>query len=149
MIALASDHGGFALKESIKTYLDKVGAEYKDFGTKNEESVDYAEFGYLAAKAVSDGECGRALLFCGTGIGIGITANKVKGIRCAICSDTFSAEYSRAHNDANALALGGRVLGPGLAEEIVKIWLATPFEGGRHARRVDKIMQVQDGNFRV
>jgi ribose 5-phosphate isomerase B len=143
LIALASDHGGFLLKEDIKTFLAEKGLLLKDFGTNSAESTDYAKWGHLAAQAVASGECEKALLFCGTGIGIGLTANKVKGIRCAMCSDSFSAEMSRAHNDANALALGGRVVGFGLARQIVEIWLNTAFEGGRHERRVGQISAVE------
>ena len=145
IIALASDHGGLSLKEDIKAFLAEKGIAYEDFGTNSAESTDYAKWGYLAAEAVASGKCEKALLFCGTGIGIGLTANKVKGIRCAMCSDSYSAEMSRAHNDANALALGGRVVGSGLARQIVEIWLGTAFEGGRHERRVRQIAAVEEG----
>ncbi len=143
MIALASDHGGYELKEHIKKYLDREGLPYKDFGTFGSESVDYPSFGEAAARAVASGECERGLLFCGTGIGISIAANKVRGIRAAVCSEPYSAEMSRRHNNANILALGGRVVGPGLAEQIVQIWLHTEFEGGRHARRVGLIDDIE------
>jgi ribose 5-phosphate isomerase B len=147
MIAVASDHGGFLLKEEIKLFLDEAGYEYKDFGAYSGESTDYAKWGYKAAQAVACGECERALLFCGTGVGIGLTANKVKGIRCVVCSDCYSAKMSRAHNNANALALGGRVVGVDLAKLIVQTWLETGFEGGRHKRRVDQIMSIEEGTF--
>ncbi len=144
MIALASDHGGFELKEVIKQYLEKNGLEYKDYGTFSTESVDYPTYGEAAAKAVASGECERGLLFCGTGIGISIAANKVHGIRAAVCSECYSAEMSRRHNNANILALGGRVVGPGLAEQIVQVWLNTEFEGGRHERRVGLLSEIEN-----
>lgn len=145
MIAVASDHGGFLLKEEIKAFLDEAGYEYKDFGAYSGESTDYARWGYAAAQAVARGECEKALLFCGTGVGIGLAANKVKGIRCVVCSDCYSAKMSRAHNNANALALGGRVVGVDLAKLIVQTWLETGFEGGRHQRRVDQIALIEEG----
>ncbi|MDR1469627.1 MAG: ribose 5-phosphate isomerase B [Spirochaetaceae bacterium] len=145
MIAVASDHGGFLLKEEIKAFLDEAGYEFKDFGAYSEESTDYALWGYKAARAVAGGECEKAILFCGTGVGISLAANKVKGIRCAVCSDCYSAKMSRAHNNANALALGGRVVGVDLAKLIVQTWLETEFEGGRHQRRVDQIMVIEEG----
>ncbi|MDR1230214.1 MAG: ribose 5-phosphate isomerase B [Spirochaetaceae bacterium] len=143
MIALASDHGGFLLKEEIKAFLAQSGYAFRDFGTDSTESTDYAKWGYRAARAVANGECEKALLFCGTGIGIGLTANKVEGVRCVMCSDCYSAKMSRAHNNANALALGGRVVGTGLAKLIVQTWLETEFEGGRHQRRIDQIMAIE------
>jgi ribose 5-phosphate isomerase B len=145
MIALACDHGGFSLKEAIKDYLAELGYAYNDFGAFSAERTDYAKWGYAAAQAVVKGECEKALLFCGTGMGIGLAANKVKGIRCAICSDCYSAKMSRAHNDTNALALGGRVVGVGLAKLITHVWLETPFERGRHQRRIDQIRAIEDG----
>lgn len=138
-IALASDHGGFLLKEAIKTYLDDNGYEYVELGAFSNESVDYPEYGKKAANAVVSGECDKGIVCCGTGIGISIAANKVKGIRCAVVSDVFSARMSREHNNANMLALGERVLGQGLALEIVKVWLESEFQGGRHQRRVNMI----------
>jgi ribose 5-phosphate isomerase B len=143
-IALAADHGGYLLKESIKSLLDSMGYAYKDFGTYSEESVDYPDYGLQVAKAVANGEYDRGILFCGTGLGMSIVANKVPGIRCAVVHDCFSAKATRQHNDTNVLAMGGRVIGPGLAEEIVRIWLTTEFEGGRHARRLDKIRQIEE-----
>ena len=138
-IAIGCDHGGFALKQEVKGYLEKNGYEYQDFGTFTEESCDYPDIAIDVAEHVSSGEFDRGILICGTGIGIGIAANKVKGIRAALCHDTFSAHASREHNDANVLTMGQRVIGPGLALEIVDIWLKTEFEGGRHERRVGKI----------
>ena len=139
MIALGCDHGGYALMQSVKAHLDELGLEYKDFGTYSSDSCDYPVYAKAAANAVASGECEKGILICGTGIGISIAANKVKGIRAALCSDCFSAEMTRRHNDANMLAMGARVLGEGLALKIVDIFLNTPFDGGRHARRVDMI----------
>ena len=140
MIALGSDHGGFALKEEIKAHLEKRGLEYKDYGCYDEKSCDSPEFGHAVAHAVADGECEKGILICGTGIGISISANKVKGIRAALCGDCFSAQATREHNDANILAMGARVVGPGLALKIVDTFLDTEFSGDeRHARRIAKI----------
>lgn len=144
IIALGSDHGGFQLKEEIKGHLTAVGMEFRDFGTLDGASCDYPDIAEAVAKAVASGEYDRGLLFCGTGIGISIAANKVKGIRAACCSDCFSAKYTRLHNDANILCLGGRVVGPGLATEMVDLFLETKFEGGRHERRVDKIRKIEE-----
>ncbi len=141
-IGIGSDHGGFELKESIKEYLKQEGIEYVDYGTNSTESVDYPDFGKKVAEAVVSKEVDRGIVICGTGIGISISANKVSGIRCALCGDTFSARMSRAHNNANILALGGRVTGVGLALDIVKEFLEGEFEGGRHARRVNKIDEI-------
>lgn len=143
MIALASDHGGYALKEAVKQHLDERKIPYKDYGCFSEASVDYPDMAKLACDAVVSGECEKALLFCGTGIGISMAANKVKGIRAACCSDYFSAKYTRLHNDANTLCLGGRVVGPGLAIELVDVFLDTPFEGGRHEGRIAKIHALE------
>jgi ribose 5-phosphate isomerase B len=143
-IALGSDHGGFTLKEEIKSYLEKKGIEFKDFGTNNTDSCDYPDIALPAAKAVASGEFDRGILICGTGIGIGIAANKVQGIRAALCHDTFSARASRQHNNANILTMGERVIGRGLALEIVDVWINTEFSGGRHQRRVDKISQIEN-----
>lgn len=140
MIALASDHGGFQLKKAIMAHLDKRGLAYKDFGTYTEDSCDYPDYAKPAAHAVADGECERGILICGTGIGISITANKIKGIRAALCSDCFSAQATREHNDANILAMGARVVGEGLALKIVDTFLDTPFSNDpRHIRRISKI----------
>lgn len=143
MIAVASDHGGFTLKEHIKNYLTENGFAFHDYGTHSEDSCDYPDLAAAACRAVLSGECERALLFCGTGIGISIAANKFRGIRAACCSDVYSAKYSRLHNDANALCMGGRVVGPGLAEELAAAFLNTSFEGGRHERRVAKITALE------
>lgn len=142
MIALACDHGGYVLKEEIIKYLDEQGILYKDFGC-NGESVDYPDVVLPAARAVAAGECEKGIFCCGTGIGISIAANKVKGIRAACCSDCFSAKFTRMHNDANALCMGGRVVGPGLAVMMTDLFLHTEFEGGRHKRRVDKLSQIE------
>ena len=143
-VALAADHGGFALKEAIKAHLDERGIPYTDFGTDSTASCDYPDFAVLACDAVNAGQCGRAILCCGTGVGMSMCANKIRGIRACCCSDTFSAEFTRRHNDANALCLGGRVVGEGLALAIVDLFLDTEYEGGRHARRVDKIMALEN-----
>ena len=147
MIALGADHGGYLLKEEIKKHLEKKGIDYIDFGTYSSDSVDYAKIAYTTCKSVTSGECEKAILCCGTGIGISMAANKVKGIRAACCSDWFSAKYTRLHNDANALCLGGRVVGAGLALEMVDVFLTTEFEGGRHQRRVDQITAIENGTF--
>ncbi|MGN1418933.1 MAG: ribose 5-phosphate isomerase B [Acutalibacteraceae bacterium] len=147
MIALGADHGGFELKEAIKKHLEEKGIAYKDFGTFSTESVDYAKIAYKTCQSVVSGESEKAILCCGTGIGISMAANKVKGIRAACCSDYFSAKYTRLHNDANALCLGGRVVGAGLALELVDVFLETEFEGGRHQRRVDQISAIENGTF--
>lgn len=140
MIALGSDHGGYELKQEIKQYLEDQKLEYKDFGSYNEEACDYPVYAKAVAHAVADGECEKGILICGTGIGISITANKVKGVRAALCSDCFSAEATRLHNDANILAMGGRVVGPGLAVKIVDTFLRTEFSGDeRHMRRIRQI----------
>jgi ribose 5-phosphate isomerase B len=144
MLAIGSDHGGFALKKIIMAHLDARGLAYKDFGTMDEESTDYPIYGEAVARAVASGEYERGILVCGTGIGISISANKVKGIRCALCGDCYSAEMCRRHNNANILALGGRVVGPDLALKILDTYLDTPFEGGRHARRVGLIAEIEE-----
>jgi len=143
-IAMAADHGGFALKEALKSYLVGLGHEVVDFGTNSAEMVDYPDFVGPAARAVAAGECDRGIVLCGTGLGAMLTANKVRGIRAVVCHECFSARMSRLHNDANVLCLGGRVHGVGLAQELVDLWLQTPFEGGRHARRVDKIKALEE-----
>lgn len=140
MIAIGSDHGGLALKKAIMKHLSNRGLEYKDFGTYSEQSCDYPEYGRAVALAVASGECERGIAICGTGIGISIAANKVPGIRAALCGDCFSAEATREHNDANVLALGARVVGEGLALKIVDTFLDTPFSNDeRHVRRIAKI----------
>lgn len=140
MIALASDHGGYALKQEIMTYLDQKGLEYRDYGCYDEKSCDYPDYGIPAAKAVASGECERGILVCGTGIGMSMAANKVPGVRAALCGDCFSAEMTREHNNANVLALGARVIGVGLALKITEIFLETPFSNEeRHLRRLRKL----------
>lgn len=140
MIAIGSDHGGFRLKQVIMKHLESRGEEYYDFGTYSDESCDYPDYGRAVAEAVADGRFERGILICGTGIGISITANKVHGIRAALCGDCFSAEATRQHNDANILALGARVVGEGLALKIVDTFLDTPFSNDeRHIRRIAKI----------
>ena len=141
-IGIGSDHGGYELKESIKEYLTQEKIEFVDYGTNSLESVDYPDFGKKVADAVLEKQVDKGILVCGTGIGISITANRIKGIRCALCTDTFSARMSREHNNANILALGGRVVGMGLALDIVKTFLDTEFEGGRHERRINKIDEI-------
>jgi len=147
-IALGSDHGGYALKEAIKRYLDERQLDYVDFGTNSDESVDYPEFGEKVGEAVVSGRCERGILCCGTGIGISMAANKVPGIRCAVVSDTYSAQMSREHNNANVLAMGGRVVGEGLALKIVEVWLETEFAGGRHGKRVDLIGDIEKKHYK-
>ena len=145
-IALAADHGGFELKEAVKAHLKELGLEYIDFGTHSTDSVDYPDMAVPACDAVVNGQCEKALLFCGTGIGISIAANKHKGIRAACCSDCFSARATRMHNDANVLCMGGRVVGPGLACQMVDEFLSASFEGGRHQRRIDLVSQIEAEN---
>ena len=140
MIALGNDQAGYGLKQEVIKYLEEQQIPYKDFGSYNEDSVDYAVYAQKVAHAVADGECEQGILICGTGIGISIAANKVKGIRAALCHDTFSAQATREHNDANILAMGARVIGPGLAIKIVDTFLHTDFSGAeRHARRISMI----------
>ena len=140
MIAIGCDHGGYYLKQDIIDFLEKNGYEYKDYGTYSDESCDYPVYAKKVAHAVADGECEKGILICGTGIGVCITANKVKGIRAALVHDCFSAKATREHNDANILAMGARVTGPGLALEIVKAFLETPFSNDeRHIRRIKQI----------
>lgn len=144
MLAIGSDHGGYSLKEELKRHLDTKGVAYKDFGTHNGESCNYAEIARIVCKSILDSECENAILVCGTGIGISIAANKIKGIRAAACSDYMSAKYTRLHNNANVLCLGGRVIGPGLAAELVDVFLASGFEGGRHAERLGTITDIEN-----
>lgn len=142
-IALGSDHGGFKLKNEIISYLKENGYEIKDFGTYTTESCDYPEYAEKVAEVVANKEFDFGILVCGTGIGISMSANKIPGIRAALCSDTFSAHATREHNNANILALGERVVGPGLAIDIVKTFLNSEFEGGRHQNRIDKISEIE------
>ena len=142
MIALGCDHGGFELKQEIIAYLNSKGIEYKDYGTYDTAATDYPIYAKRVAKAIQNGECEKGILICGTGIGISITANKFKGIRAALCGDCFSAEATRLHNDANIVALGARVTGPGLAVKIVDTFLNTPFSGDE--RHINRIRQIED-----
>jgi ribose 5-phosphate isomerase B len=142
-IALACDHGGLNLKNAVKEYLTKNGYEYVDFGTNSTDSCDYPDYALPAAEAVAKGECERGIVICSTGIGVSIVANKVPGVRCAHCHDTYCAEFTRLHNDSNMLAMGEKVVGVGYALKIVEIFLTTNFEGGRHQRRVDKITAIE------
>ena len=143
MISIACDHGAIALKNHLKTYLEGKGYEVKDFGTHTTDSCDYPDFAAPAAQAVANGECEKGIVLCTTGIGVSMVANKVKGVRCALCHETHSAEMTRRHNDANVLAMGAGVTGVNLAERIVDVFLTTEFEGGRHQRRVDKVMAIE------
>ena len=144
MIALGSDHGGWALKQEVMKHLDARGLEYKDYGTYSEDSCDYPVYGKAVAHAVADGECEKGIIICGTGIGISITANKVKGIRCALLDNPMSARLTREHNDTNMMALGAAVTGEMLALEIVDVWLDTEFSHAeRHQRRIDKVMAYE------
>ena len=146
IIALGADHGGYELKESIKKHLEEKGVEYKDYGSYTGEAIDYPIIAKKVADAIVSGECERGILCCGTGVGISIAANKVKGIRCACCSDYFSAYYTRLHNDANILAMGGRVVGAGLGIMMADVFIETEFEGGRHERRVGLITEIENEN---
>lgn len=145
MLAIGCDHAGFPLKEQIRAYFDENNIEYVDVGCYTPEKYDYAISAQKACDKVIAGECQYAILFCGTGVGISMAANKVKGIRACCCADYFSAKYTRAHNNANCLCLGSRVIGYGLAEEIIKIFLSTEYEGGRHQKRVDQITAIENG----
>jgi ribose 5-phosphate isomerase B len=140
MIAIGCDHGGYGLKQEIIGYLEKAGFSYKDYGCYDAASCDYSVYGKAVARAVASGECEKGILICGTGIGMSIAANKVPGVRCALCSDCFSAQATREHNDANVIALGARVTGPGLAVKLVETFLNTEFSGDeRHARRISML----------
>ena len=143
MIAIGSDHAGYALKCEMIKHLEEKGVEFIDCGC-NGESVDYPDIAEKTCEKVTSGEADKAILICGTGVGISISANKIKGIRAALCGDWYSAKYTRLHNDANVLCMGGRVIGAGTAEEIVRVFLSTEFEGGRHAARVDKMMALEN-----
>ncbi len=149
MIALGCDHGGYELKQEIKKYLDEKGIEYKDYGCDSLDSVDYPVYAKKVAHAILDGECEKGILICGTGIGISITANKFKGIRAAVCTDCFTAEATRLHNDANILCMGGRVTSEEDAVKFADIFLNTPYEGGRHENRVSMITDIENGTFKA
>ena len=143
-IAVACDHGGLNLKNALIAYLKKNGHEVKNFGTDTLDSCDYPDYAVLAAEAVASGECERGIVVCSSGIGVSIVANKVPGVRCAHCHDTYCAKYTRLHNDANMIAFGEKVVGVGLMEEMVNLFLTTEFEGGeRHNRRIDKITKIE------
>lgn len=144
MILLGSDHGGLALKESIKALLDERGLLYEDCGTYTSDSVDYPDFGEKVARRVSSGEVEKGILFCGTGIGMSIIANKFPGVRAALATDLFTAQMAKEHNNANILVLGGRVLQDEQARSMVTVWLDSPFDGGRHQQRLDKIRQIEN-----
>ncbi|MDF1508220.1 ribose 5-phosphate isomerase B [Robertmurraya sp. DFI.2.37] len=143
-VAIASDHGGLNIRQELKQLMDELGIQYEDFGCECETSVDYPDYALPVAEKVASGEFDRGILICGTGIGMSIAANKVKGIRCALVHDVFSAKATREHNNSNILAMGERVIGPGLAREIAKVWLSTNYEGGRHEKRVGKITAYED-----
>jgi ribose 5-phosphate isomerase B len=142
-VALGSDHGGFELKEAIKKVLDEMNIQYNDFGTEENISCDYSDYAIQVSEAVAKKDYDRGILVCGTGIGMSIAANKVRGVRAALVSDMFTAKVTREHNDSNVLCLGGRTVGPQIALEIVRIWLKTEFEGGRHQRRIDKFAEYE------
>jgi ribose 5-phosphate isomerase B len=142
-VALASDHGGYLLKEAVKAALDEDGVPYKDYGTDSENSCDYPDFAAPAARAVSEGESERAVLCCGSAAGMAIVANKFPGVRAVACHNEWTARMSREHNDANVLALGGRVIDAEEGKRLVRLWLDTPFEGGRHNRRISKISDLE------
>ncbi len=136
------------MKAVVMRLLDELGMPYRDYGTDSHENCDYPVYAFRAAQAVGSGECERGIVICGTGIGMSICANKVKGVRCALCGEPYSAEYSRRHNNSNMLAMGARVIGPEMAKAIVRVWLATPYEGGRHQRRLDRITEMEEGHYR-
>ena len=144
MIAIGSDHGGYLLKEEIKKHLKEKGYEFKDFGTDSTASCDYPVYAEKVCRAVQSGECEKGILICGTGIGMSMCANKYNGIRAAVCGDHFSAEFTRKHNNANVLCLGARVIGAGVAMQLVDIFLTTEYEGGRHEKRVEMMMQLEN-----
>lgn len=144
-VILTGDHAGMTIRNEVKDLLEDLGIEHTDAGSSCEESVDYPDYALSAARRIAEGEFDRGIFICGTGIGMSISANKVNGVRCALTHDVYSAKLSRQHNDANVLAMGERVVGPGPAREVAKAWLETEFEGGRHARRVEKITE-SEGN---
>ena len=142
-IAIGCDHGGYLLKQDILIWLEENDYEFEDFGCYNTESVDYPVYAEKVARAVASGECEEGIVICTTGIGVSMAANKVKGIRCALCGDSYSAEMTRRHNDANVLAMGAGIIGPNMAKKITEVFLNTAFEGGRHARRVGLLDNIQ------
>lgn len=145
-VALGCDHAGYGLKDVVSACLRSAGHEVIDEGTSSASSCDYPDFGERVAARVTSGEAERGIVICATGIGMAMAANKVRGIRAAVCNDLYTARFSRLHNDANVLAFGARVVGPGLAEEIVRVWMETSFDGGRHARRIDKLSEIEGRN---
>ena len=147
MIALGCDHGGLALKNAVKQYLEENQIPYRDFGTMTEDSIDYAPVAVQVARSVAGGESEKGILCCGTGIGMSLAANKVKGLRASVCTDAFCAEMTRRHNNSNILCMGGRVITPEQAVELTRIYLATPFDGGRHERRVNQIAEIENGTL--
>lgn len=147
MIAIGADHGGFEIKEAVKAYLDSQNIAYQDFGTHSEESVDYPPIAAKVAHAVADEECEKGILCCGTGIGMSIAANKVDGVRASVCDNEFCTEMTRRHNNCNCLCMGGRVIDKEKAVELTKIYLETPFEGGRHQRRLDQIAAIEQNKL--
>ena len=142
-IAIGCDHGGYLLKQDILIWLEENDYEFEDFGCYSTESVDYPIYAEKVARAVASGECEKGIVICTTGIGVSMAANKVKGIRCALCGDSYSAEMTRRHNDANVLAMGAGIIGPNMAKKITEVFLTTAFEGGRHARRVGLLDNIQ------
>lgn len=142
-VALGCDHAGFALKETVAACLEREGHEVLDQGTFSTESCDWPDYARSVAEAVMAGEAERGIAICGTGVGMCMAANRFPGVRAALCNDTYTARYSRMHNDANVLTMGARVIGPGVAEEIVRVWMGTPFEGGRHSRRLEKLAEME------
>lgn len=148
-IAVGADHAGYLLKEHLKQTLQRMGHEVEDFGTHSEEPVDYPAFCAAVGRAVASGRADRGLVVGGSGQGEQLAANKVRGIRAALCNDLYTARLSRSHNDANVIAMGGRIVATGLADEILELWLATPFEGGRHARRIEQVMELERESTRM
>jgi ribose 5-phosphate isomerase B len=144
-VAVACDHAGYLLKEALKSFLQEEGHEVLDLGTDSEEMVDYPDYSAAAARAVVEGRAERGIVVGGSGQGEQLAANKVRGVRAALCNDLYLAELSRRHNDANVLTIGGRIVAPALAKEIVRVWLATPFDGGRHARRLEQVAEIERG----
>jgi ribose 5-phosphate isomerase B len=145
-VAIGCDHRGFAIKRKVVELVRRLGHEVLDYGTCTEESVDYPDYAFLVAQAVAEGRVDRGILICGTGIGMSIAANKVRGVRAAPCHDDITAELSRRHNDSNVMCLSADLLGGRLIDRMVEIWLSTPFDGGRHARRVDRIRMIEEGH---
>ncbi|MDQ2087675.1 ribose 5-phosphate isomerase B [Herbivorax sp. ANBcel31] len=148
ILAIGSDHAGYELKEEIIKYLKEQNIEYIDFGTCSCESVDYPDYGLKVAEAVKQGKCDSGIVICGTGLGISMSANKVPGIRAAVCANSYMAKMAREHNDGNVLALGARVVGAGLALDIVETWINSDFEGGKHKKRVDKISKIEEKYYK-